>query len=88
MLFKRYEGILRRAGLAHGRRDKFHKLRRTTASNFEAAGGNATDLLKHSARSVTLAYLAPTIVKPKQVADLVALPAGLEAALAGIGGPR
>jgi hypothetical protein len=39
--------ILKAAGLPHDRKHLFQCLRRTTASLFEACGGNATDLLDH-----------------------------------------
>ena len=70
-LYNRYKHILRRADLPAGRRDKFHKMRRSVASWYEAAGGNATDLLGHSSRKVTRAYLDPLIVGPKQPADVL-----------------
>ena len=54
-LWNHYSRILKRAGLPHGRRDKFHRMRRSAASHFEAAGGNATDLLGHSSRRITSA---------------------------------
>lgn len=63
--------LLRSAGLPSDRRSKFHRIRRTTASHYEAAGGNATELLKHSSRAVTLAYIDPTIVHPVQAVDLL-----------------
>lgn len=66
-----YADILKAAGLPHDARSKFHRMRRTVASHFEAAGGNATALLTHSNRKVTLAYLDPRIVKPPQAADLL-----------------
>jgi|GEM_PF-573325 len=74
-LWKRYERILKRAGLPCDRKSKFHRLRRSVASHFEVAGGNATELLGHSTRKVTLEhYLDPRIVKPKQAADLLFRP--------------
>lgn len=54
--------ILRRAGLPHGRRDKFHRIRRTTASYYAAAGGSAQALLDHADPATTRAYLDPRIV--------------------------
>ena len=54
--------ILKRAGLPHDRRCKFHRIRRTTASFYAAAGGNATMLLDHSSPAVTRRYLDPRIV--------------------------
>jgi integrase len=63
-IYNRLDIILRRAGLPHGRRDKFHKVRKTTASFYEAAGGSAQQLLDHSSPSVTRRYLDPRIVRP------------------------
>lgn len=54
--------ILKRAGLPNDRRCKFHRIRRTTASFYAAAGGNATALLDHSSPAVTRRYLDPRIV--------------------------
>ena len=50
-------------GLPSDRRHKFHAMRRTVASFYEAAGGNATELLGHSTRDVTRThYLDPRVV--------------------------
>lgn len=62
-LWKRLEIILKRAGLPHGRKDKFHRIRKTTASFFEAAGGSAQRLLDHADPATTRKYLDPRIVK-------------------------
>ncbi|TWU39161.1 site-specific tyrosine recombinase XerD [Novipirellula aureliae] len=70
-IFTRFGKILETAGLPNNRRNKFHKIRRTTASNFEAAGGNATALLDHSHRRTTLAYLDPRVIKETHPADIV-----------------
>ena len=67
-VYNRLDIILRRAGLPHGRRDKFHKVRKTTASYYQAAGGSAQQLLDHSSPSVTRRYLDPRIVKPRDSA--------------------
>ena len=48
-------------------------MRRTVASKYEAAGGNATALMDHTKRSVTLLYLDPKIAKQPQVIDLLSL---------------
>lgn len=71
-IWKKYKTILTNAGLATSRRDKFHKIRRSTASAFEAAGGNATELLDHSDRKTTLQYyLDPKSLKKVQPADIL-----------------
>ena len=62
-LWTRLSIILRRANLPAGRRDKFHKIRRTTASYYEAAGHSAQRLLDHSSPSTTRKYLDPRIVQ-------------------------
>jgi integrase len=56
--------ILERAGLPSDRRCKFHRIRKTTASYYEAAGGSAQRLLDHSSPAVTRKYLDPRIVSP------------------------
>jgi integrase len=62
-LWMRYGAIIQRAGLPGGRRSKFHKLRRTCASYYVRAGGNAQTLLDHSSPSVTKKYLDPRITE-------------------------
>lgn len=61
-LYNRYGAMLRRAGLPDGRESKFHRLRRSTASHYEAAGGDAQKLLGHTSAKVTAKYLDPRIV--------------------------
>lgn len=73
-IYKRYEKILARAGLPSGREYKFHAIRKSTASHYEAAGGNATKLLGHSSRRITKAYLDPRIVEKKSAVDLLFRP--------------
>ena len=70
-LYSRYSRILRRAGLPTDQRSKFHRMRRTVASYFKAAGGDATELLDHTSRRVTQAYLDPRIIKETQASDLL-----------------
>lgn len=71
-LWTKYKKIRKAAGLATDRRSSFHRMRRSVASHFEAAGGNATKLLRHSTRKVTEdSYLDPTIVGDTQSADLL-----------------
>lgn len=73
-LWRKYTRILQRAKLPADRRSKFHRLRRTVASVFEAAGGNATQLLGHSRRSVTERYIDPRIAPTQQAVDLLYRP--------------
>lgn len=70
-LWQRYGKLLERADLPSDRRRKFHCIRRTVASHAEAAGGNATALLRHASRKNTLAYLDPRIATPQQAIDLL-----------------
>lgn len=49
-------------------------MRKTTASWWEERGRNATMLLKHSRRSVTLRYLDPRLMRQEQVADVLPRP--------------
>lgn len=61
--FLHFGKLLRRAKLPSDRRSKSQKMRRTFASHLESAGGNATQALQHSSRSVTeRSYLDPAIV--------------------------
>lgn len=70
-IWLRFKDVLEVAKLPTGRRHKFHKIRRTTASEFEAAGGNATELLDHQNRRTTLRYLDPRVLKSVQPADII-----------------
>jgi integrase len=70
-VYNRLKIILKRAGLPHGRQDKFHRVRKTTASYYEAAGGSAQRLLDHSSPAVTRRYLDPRIVTPGEPAPSV-----------------
>jgi integrase len=73
-IYNRLGRIMRRAGLPDTREYKFHVVRKAVASHYEAAGGNATALLKHSSRKVTEAYLDPRVVKPVAPKDLLFRP--------------
>jgi integrase len=75
-LWEKYGTVLKSAGLPADRESKFHRIRRTTASYYEANGGNATELLGHSSRKVTLRYLDPRIVKSPQAIDRLPRPGG------------
>lgn len=70
-LWKRMGIILERAGLPATRRDKFHKLRRTCASFFAAAGGDAQRLLDHADPATTRKYVDPRIAKTPQACNLI-----------------
>lgn len=73
-IWKRFEPILERAQLPTSREFKFHCLRKSMASHLEAAGGNATQALRHSKRSVTEAYLDPRIVERTAPVDMLFRP--------------
>ena len=47
------------------------RMRRSVASHYKAAGGDATELVDHTSRKVTQAYLDPRIVKRVQEMDLL-----------------
>lgn len=73
-LWTRYRKIRERVGLPTDRRSSFHRMRKTVASHFEAAGGDATHLLGHETRRITMSYLDPRIVTPPQAGDLLFRP--------------
>jgi len=75
-LWTLYGKLLEKAGLPNDRRHKFHCLRKSSASYFEAAGGNAQRLLGHKDGRVTQKYLDPRIVNTTHAADLLFRPAG------------
>jgi len=60
-LVARLRKTLKAAELPAGRKDLFHKIRRTTASHLDRVGGNATAMLGHSSEAVTMGYLDQTI---------------------------
>ena len=70
-LWKRLGIIQKRAGLPDDRRSKFHRIRRTTASFYAAAGHSAQQLLDHSSPAVTRRYLDPRIVRSVAAPDVL-----------------
>lgn len=70
-LWRRYGEILKAAGLPCDHKSKFHRIRKSVASHAEAAGANATAMLRHSKREITEAYLDPKIVTRQQPADVL-----------------
>lgn len=70
-LWGRMGVICKRAGLSDNRRSKFHRIRKTTASYYQAAGGSAQALLDHSSPAVTRRYLDPRIVAPQSASELL-----------------
>lgn len=71
-LWRKFGDILKEAGLPHGRRDKFHRLRRTCASVVHAAGLDATEALDHTHRRTTQAYLDPRFARKDQPSEILA----------------
>lgn len=75
-VWNRYRKLLAEAGLPTDRNHKFHCMRRSVASYFEAAGGDATKLLGHSSRRVTeRSYLDPMIVEQRHASEILFRPA-------------
>jgi integrase len=74
VLWYRYGKILKEAGLPSTRRDKFHRMRRTTATHFEMAGGDATELLGHSSRDTTRRYLDEQLINRIHPCDVIRRP--------------
>ncbi|HEX4145145.1 MAG TPA: tyrosine-type recombinase/integrase [Pirellulales bacterium] len=70
-LWLRYKKLLKRAGLPHDKKSMFHRMRRSVASHAEAAGANATELLGHSCRKVTLSYLDPRLTGHRFASDVL-----------------
>lgn len=69
IIWRKIGEVLERAGLPTDSKSKFHRIRRTVASYYEAAGGNATELLGHSSRKITEKYLDRRIVARPQAID-------------------
>lgn len=70
-LWRKFSRVLMNAQLPSGRRHKFHKIRRTTASFFQANGGSAQALLDHSSPATTRRYLDPRIVQGFSAPDVL-----------------
>jgi len=61
-LWSKYKDVVARAGLTGGRKTGFHQLRRSAASHYTAAGGDAVKLLDHSSPRITHRwYLDPRL---------------------------
>ena len=71
LLWAEYEKVLTLAKLPTDRRSKFHRLRRTVASYYKRAGGDARELLGHSSWAVTEKYLDTRITGTVQASDLL-----------------
>lgn len=62
--YNQYAKILKRAGLPSDHKSKIHRMRKSFASHLEANGGDATQALGHSRRTVTSeSYLDESIIK-------------------------
>ncbi len=64
LIWHRLGRICERAGLPNDRMSKFHRVRKTSASYYAAAGGDPQTLMGHSSPAVTRKYLDPRIVRP------------------------
>ena len=71
-LWTKYKDILKLAKLPHGRRDMFHKHRRTTGSVAYAAGLDPQDVLDHQYRRTTKRYLDVRFTRTQQPCDILA----------------
>ena len=71
-IYRRFDAILRRAGLPTDRRSKFHRIRRTVASAVARAGGDPTAALDHASPKTTKKYLDPRIVGGVEVSEILA----------------
>lgn len=63
--------LLEKSGLPNTRRDKFHKIRRTTGSVAHAAGLDAQEVLDHQSRRTTQRYLDPRFQRDRQACDVL-----------------
>jgi integrase len=77
-LNRRLEKVLIRAGLPTTRRDKFHKIRRTFATQITAKRGIAVaqQMLGHSTLKVTEAYVDPRFVPRPKATEILDAPCG------------
>ena len=75
--YPRFNAILRRAGLPHGKRDKFHKIRRTHATYYADVAGEeaAQRQLGHSSIQTTRRYIDRSkLTRRDQPADVIPRP--------------
>jgi len=72
-LYRRYERILKRAGLPFSRRDKFQRLRRTCYSWTMTGGADAGWQLGHSG-DLSRYYEDPSITQQRQACDVLPRP--------------
>jgi integrase len=70
-LWNRYGKILEAAGLPSGRKNKFHKCRKTLCSAVARAGGDPTAAMDHSSPKTTKKYLDPRIVGGEDPSELL-----------------
>jgi integrase len=70
-LWMGFRRIVKAAGLKPGRESGFHRLRRSAASHFCAAGGNPSALLGHADQRIVARYLDERITAPTQACDLL-----------------
>lgn len=70
-LYKRYQRLLKSAGLPIGRQCNFHRLRKTVCSAVARAGGDATAALDHARPETTKKYLDPRIVGSVDVSNIL-----------------
>lgn len=70
-VYYRYTAILKRAGLSHDSRSKFHRIRRLVASAVKRMGGDPTAALDHSSPRITKTYLDPRIVGEVPTSELM-----------------
>jgi integrase len=73
-IYRKYDKILERAGLPTDRKSKFHRIRKSTASYYKAAGGDATELLGHADPKTTKRYLDPRICGSRNSAEALPSP--------------
>jgi site-specific recombinase XerD len=71
-LWTKFTKLLKEAGLPHGRKDKFHRLRKTLGSVVYAAGLDAQDILDHQNKRTTQAYLDPRFSRSVQPSQIIA----------------
>jgi integrase len=71
-IWAKYGKLLQAAGLPHGPKDKFHRLRKTLGSVAYAAGLDAQDLLDHQNKRTTQRYLDPRFTRDVQPSQILA----------------
>lgn len=75
-LWQAFGRLLKDAGLPQDRRSKFHRIRRSVATHFTIAGGDAQAAMGHSSAETTARYIDTRLVPQVHPSDVLFRPDG------------